>query len=87
LLADGFKDEYDVAIIVSNDSDLLEPVKVVQGDLSKDVGILNPHDNPAKVLLNEAKFYRKIRQGVLSSSQLPEQLSDSKGVIDKPSSW
>ena len=30
LLLDAFDDDYDAAIVVSNDSDLVEPIRVVQ---------------------------------------------------------
>jgi uncharacterized LabA/DUF88 family protein len=32
LLVDGFNNDYEIAIIVSNDSDLLMPIQVVNGE-------------------------------------------------------
>jgi len=46
-LIDGFDDAYELAVVVSNDSDLLEPIKVVTQRLGKPVGILNPHKVPS----------------------------------------
>ena len=43
---------FDVAVIVSNDSDLLEPIKIVREELGKKVGILNPHRRPSRALLH-----------------------------------
>ena len=45
LLVDGFRDRYDLAVVISNDSDLTEPVRFVREDLNKPVGVLNPHPN------------------------------------------
>jgi uncharacterized LabA/DUF88 family protein len=44
LLYDGFKNDYEVAVVVSNDSDLLEPVRVARS-LGLTVGVLNPQKN------------------------------------------
>jgi hypothetical protein len=32
---------FDVAVVISNDSDLLEPIKIVREHLGKKAGILN----------------------------------------------
>lgn len=42
LLHDGFKNLFDLAVIVSNDSDLREPVRMVKEVLKRPIGILNP---------------------------------------------
>lgn len=71
LLIDGFDDAYELAVVVSNDSDLLEPIKVVTQRLGKPVGILNPHRVPSVALLRHAWFVKQIRGGVLARSQFP----------------
>ena len=43
LLHDAHMGRFEVAVVVSNDSDLLEPIKIVRERLHKRVGILNPH--------------------------------------------
>jgi uncharacterized LabA/DUF88 family protein len=48
LLSDGFSSRYQAAVIVTNDSDLLEPVRIVRNELKLVVGILNPHNEPAE---------------------------------------
>jgi hypothetical protein len=47
LLHDAHRGKFEVAVIVSNDSDLLEPIKIVREELGLKVGILNPHKRPA----------------------------------------
>ncbi len=87
LLNDAYQDQYEVAVVVSNDSDLLAPIKIVKADLGKTVGILNPHRYPSKVLLQVVDFYKPIRSGVLSNCQFPDILHDEKGSFHKPDVW
>jgi len=87
LLADGFQGDYDAAVVITNDSDLLEPIRVVRQNLGKIVGVLHPAKRLTPVLAKEATFFKHIRQGVLTKSQFPATLADSKGAFDKPSSW
>lgn len=70
LLIDGFDNAYELAVVLSNDSDLLEPIKVVTERLGKPVGILNPHRVPSVALLPHAK-----RQTDPASSSCPESIS------------
>jgi hypothetical protein len=44
---DGFASDYEVAVVVSNDSDLLEPIRMVRDRLGLTVGILNPYRKTA----------------------------------------
>lgn len=78
---------YETAVIVSNDSDLVEPVKIVRYELGKDVGMINPHKRPSFSLKQHVTFIKKIRQGVLQQSQFPSQLTDANGVFHKPRRW
>ncbi len=87
LLADGFRNKYELAVLVSNDSDLLEPMKFVTQELGKPVGLLNPHKYPSVALLPNAKFIKQIRKGVLAKSQFPEVLIDAQGSFSKPTNW
>jgi hypothetical protein len=47
LLHDAHLGRFDIAVVISNDSDLLEPIKIVRNELHKQVGILNPHPTQA----------------------------------------
>src|SRR5205823_6322546 len=83
LLIDGVDDSYELAVVLSNDSDLLEPIRVVTQRLGKPVGILNPHRVPSAALLPHAKFVKQIRRGVLANSQFPRVMTDARGDIFK----
>ena len=56
-------------MVVSNDSDLLEPIKIVREQLGKKVGIPNPQKNPSRALLPHIDFIKQIRVGVLGASR------------------
>ena len=87
LLVDGYSDDYEIAVIVSNDSDLLGPIEVVIDQLKKPVGLLNPQKHPSKALLPKVTFIKQIRSGVLAKSQFPVTLKDTRGSFSKPASW
>ena len=87
LLVDGFEGDYEVAIVVSNDSDLLEPIRLVRARLGLTVGLLNPYKKAALDLRGQADFYQAVRRGPLSACQFPPTLTDATGVIVKPASW
>ena len=87
LLKDGYEGDYDCAVVVSNDSDLVEPIKVVRHSLAKPVGVLYPHRRASIELRLHATFIKPIRKGVLASSQLPRVMRDAKGQFHKPPAW
>lgn len=43
MLADAFRDECDQLVLVTNDSDLAEPVRIINFELNRRVIVLNPH--------------------------------------------
>jgi hypothetical protein len=87
LLRDAFQKRFELAAIVTNDSDLAEPVRIVRRDLGLPVGILNPHQHHSQELKRLATFVKRIRQADILASQFPVTLHDGKGAFHKPSSW
>ncbi|MYC36977.1 MAG: NYN domain-containing protein [Chloroflexi bacterium] len=87
LLLDGFEDEYELAVVVSNDSDLMLPIRMVKERLGKQVGVFDPSRRRSFELHGAASWYRPLRQGPLSASLFPDTLSDSQGTVSKPASW
>ena len=87
LLCDGFNKDYQVAVVISSDSDLVEPIKVVINQLGLPVGVLHPHRRKSTELSAIATFYRPIRERALKTSQFPSVLTDADGTITKPTTW
>lgn len=87
LLLDGFNDEYDLAMVISNDSNLMLPIGMVRDHLGKQVGVFDPSRRRSFELHGAASWYRPLRQGPLSASQFPDTFSDAEGMVSKPASW
>lgn len=87
LLLDCFNGQWDQAVVVSADSDLMLPISLVQKEFGKPVGVLFPTRREGAVLRKTASFARRISENVLKASQLPESVTDRTGTITKPSSW
>jgi hypothetical protein len=87
LLLNGFERDYEVAVVVSNDADLLLPIELVRTRLELDVGVINPHRNARPSLQKAAGFYRTISDGALQASHFPDQIDDDHGTVRKPPSW
>lgn len=89
LLVDGFSGEYDVAVVVSNDADLLEPVRLVRAVLGLPVGILKVEGGQrACVFAKQADFVRTVRRGHFAAAQLPPTITTADGrMMRKPREW
>lgn len=87
MIHDGHLGRYDVAVLVSNDSDLAEPVRIIRHELNKTIGMLNPHKHPSHELKKYVMFMKPIRKGVLGASQFPQTLQDADGTFHKPEEW
>ena len=88
LLRDGFMNLYDIAIVISNDSDLVEAIKIVKSELLKDVIIAYPKKNSVSNALKQvASNVMPIRDSVLAASQFPINMQDAHGQFSKPPTW
>lgn len=87
LLLDTFRRDCEAAFIISNDSDLLEPIRIARREFGVAVGLGCPHKQPSQVLKQEVDFMRTIRRGALRASQFPSTLVDARGTFTKPAAW
>jgi len=86
LLNDAWKNDFDCAVILSNDSDLKEAIRIVKENLKKVIGIIVPcKAHPSKDLLQYADFIKHIRFNLLKNSQLPDPIPNTN--IHKPVKW
>lgn len=87
LLNDAWKKAFDVAVVISNDSDLATPISMVLKDHKKTVGIIYPTDTLAYTLKNiPPSFKRKITPAHLKAAQLPLTIT-GKSPILCPNGW
>lgn len=97
LVNDAWLNLYDVAVIVSNDTDLAEGVRLArQAPCSKTVGLIAPLLNKQKdgqprrmsrELRKTTSFQREIRPVALAQCQLPDPVMSAGVAINKPSEW
>ena len=87
LLRDAFLGECDTAVVISNDSDLAEAVRIAQDDAGIKVGVVNPHPKRNRSRRLQGTFFKQVRASALARTQLPAVVSDRNGPIHKPSSW
>ncbi|HTX48235.1 MAG TPA: hypothetical protein VME40_02480 [Caulobacteraceae bacterium] len=86
---DGWRDYYDAALVISQDSDLLEPIRLVKRDLRKPVGVVwLDGQEPGKNFRNAASFIRQATPSRLAAAQFPNPLMGRDGhLINKPDTW
>lgn len=86
LLNDAWLDRYECAVVVSNDSDLAEAMRLVKEHTGKAIGLITPgSSNASRQLLKHADFTRRIRLSALRMSQLPDPIPGT--TIRKPNRW
>jgi uncharacterized LabA/DUF88 family protein len=90
LLNDAWLDAFDCAVIVSNDSDLAEAMRLVrQEHPSKRLGLVFPRratgGHPSVELARHAHFQLRLGERVLAASQLPDVIAGTH--IRKPATW
>lgn len=84
LINDAHKKAFDIAVVISNDSDLLEPIKIVVDELLLSVIVVSPVSKNNSQLRSTTSSARNIRAGVLGVSQFPPEITDSVGKFTKP---
>ena len=90
LLVDAFDDEYETAIIVTNDSDLMGSRFAWCGKSSKKVLVLPVRARGGKPSFELRKVATKsllLDTSLLAACHLPATLTDAHGTIHKPATW
>lgn len=89
LLSDAYDDAFDMAMLVSADSDLSGPMRTVHERYSdKRVIVAFPPRRHSVDLRNAAAASFTIGRGILSRSQLPDSVAKPDGyVLRRPESW
>lgn len=89
LLNDGWKNNYDVALVLSQDTDLVEPIRILTQDLGKTVGLVwLDGRRPNGQLAQAASFVRHVSNADLVAAQFANPLQTRNGhQIIKPTEW
>lgn len=90
LLVDCLDNDFNEAVVISNDSDLCLPILMVTKKYGKNVTVINPHRSSGmsgQLARAATTHLRTINSSVLRRCQLPATLTDAAGTITKPSDW
>ena len=86
LLNDAWLDVYDSAIVVTNDSDIAEAMRLAKNRSNKLLGLITPGaGHPSQQLMQHANFHRHIRMNSLKKNQLPSPIPGTN--ITMPKNW
>jgi uncharacterized LabA/DUF88 family protein len=89
LMADAFQDQFDVALLVSADSDLVGPMQTIRRLFGqKRVVVAFPPARFSSALQQVANAYIYVGRNVLSKSVFPDQVIKPDGhVLRRPAEW
>lgn len=89
LLGDAYKDEFDTAILISADSDLLGPLKAIRTLFpQKRLVVAFPPCRSSWALQNQAHGFFTIGESKFRKSQFPESFANLEGfVLKRPEEW
>lgn len=91
IVADACSNAYDMAVLVSGDSDLVPAVKKVR-ELGKTVHVYVPHRGTslgqyARELRDAASTYAQLPHALFPKVLLPDSVSTPSGQVAKPQGW
>jgi hypothetical protein len=88
MILDACRQDCDLSVVITNDSDLCEPIRLVQEELGVAVGIVNPHPTGKRSRAIQGTFFRQLRPNVVLQCQFPDVIKDAEGrAIRKPAGW
>jgi len=88
LILDACRQDCDVSVVVTNDSDLCEPIRLVQEELGMSVGVVNPHPTAKRSRAIKGTFFRQLRPNVILQCQFADVIKDAEGrAVHKPVGW
>jgi NYN domain len=88
LVCDAFRQNFDVAAVLTNDTDLVEPIRIVTQELGLPVILLTPTPKPAASLVRIATGGVRHVQPYIGPCQLPNSIPmPGKKPITKPAGW
>lgn len=87
LLNDAWKDRYDCAVLITNDSDMTEGMRLTKLEHpQKRLGLISPvRKNHSRELRAQTDFFIRLESRWLKESLLPDPIPNTD--LRKPSSW
>ena len=86
LLNDAWKKSFDAAVVISNDTDLVTPIRMVSAEQGKPVFVVCPGGKRmAAPLAAVATRKRHVGKAMLRAAQFPKDIPGS--AVSKPAAW
>lgn len=87
LMHHACRGEFEIAGILSNDSDLTMPIDMVRTQFAYPIILISPVASPNNSLRQAATEVRRLDTKALSNCQFADVLTDSRGTFHKPPGW
>jgi uncharacterized LabA/DUF88 family protein len=87
LLRDAYRGDCKCAVVISNDSDLITPIRMAKADCGLTIGLVPPRPKGSIELKQLADFKVDPRTQWLVTSQLPDLVATPAGVVQRPHTW
>lgn len=90
MLRDAYRDEFDVAILVSADTDLVPAVKMITRDpehRGKKVVVARPPMRRSHMLNKHATMQFGTDESMYATSQMPDMIQGDRVVLARPPQW
>jgi len=90
MIVDAHTGAADMYVMLSNDSDLAEPIRMLKHNLGCQTGIIFPMPtsrNSKELVKTEPDLIANIDRAALAACQYPDVLTDSVGNFRRPKAW
>jgi hypothetical protein len=89
LIHDAWQDLFDVAVVLSQDTDLNEPVRIVRDEIKKSIGVIVLDGKAPGKLASFGSFVRHITAADLAAAQFPDRVAfGNRGkATERPPEW
>ena len=90
LLDDAYTDRFDVALVMSQDTDLCEPIRMVRDHVGKDIGLVWLESSEPKSTAAQGRVVHTARHAAAAERPLnsrPGSCGSNGHVIEPPEGW
>ena len=87
LMLDAARRDFQSAFVLSNDTDLVEPIRLVRSEFRRPVHVISPHRTRSDRMRKAATSYGLLDHTLLPTCQFPAELTDRDGSFHKPPEW
>lgn len=89
LIHDAWRDLFDVGVVLSQDTDLVEPVRIVRDEIKKAIGVVCLDGLAPGKLATYGSFVRHITHSRLAAAQFPDTIPFGKRgkTVTRPVEW